>query len=237
MCENWDMARTSETLAAIYEAARAHFGHQGWWPADASAGDAQRKLEICVGAILTQNTNWSNVEKAIANLKAAGCMSVGQLHASSHAELAELIRPAGYFNVKAKRLKNFIARVHEGFGDDVGGFLDRPLATLRRELLSINGIGRETADSMILYAAGKTTFVVDAYTYRILLRHGLIDSDCDYEMIKELLESSLPQDAELYSDFHAQLVAVGKHFCKPRARCDGCPLEHMPHDVTAGADA
>ena len=222
---------------AMYDAARAHFGHQGWWPAEPGAGGAQRKLEICIGAILTQNTNWSNVEKAIANLKASGCMSVGQLHAKCQADLAELIRPAGYFNVKARRLKNFIACVHESFGEDVEGFLGRPVATLRQELLSINGVGRETADSIILYAAGKPTFVVDAYTYRILLRHGLIDADCDYEMIKELLESNLPQDAELYNDFHAQFVAVGKHFCKPGARCAGCPVEHMPHDVTAGTEA
>ena len=213
----------------MYDAARERFGHRGWWPGDGP-------LEICVGAILTQNTNWANVEKAIANLNAANLMSVNKLHAKPQAELAELIRPAGYFNVKAKRLKNFIAHVHESFGDDIEAFLDRSVTTLREELLSINGVGRETADSIILYAAGKPTFVVDTYTYRILLRHGLIDSDYDYEMIKELLESSLADDLDLYNDFHAQFVAVGKHYCKPRAKCADCPLEHLPHDAFAGSE-
>ncbi|MCK4626387.1 MAG: hypothetical protein KAV00_13800, partial [Phycisphaerae bacterium] len=177
------MSKTSQILMQMYQAARERFGHREWWP-------GETPLEICVGAILTQNTNWTNVEKAIANLNADGCMSVSALHAKPQEELAALIKPAGYFNVKAKRLKNFIAHVHETFGDDIEAFLNRSVATLHEELLSINGIGRETADSMILYAAGKTTFVVDTYTYRILLRHGIIDSDYDYEMIKELLESS-----------------------------------------------
>ena len=117
------MASTAQTLMEMYEAARERFGHQGWWPGEGA-------LEICVGAILTQNTNWANVEKAIANLKTAGCMSAWKLHAKPQAAVAELIRPAGYFNVKAKRVKNFIARVHAGFGDDIEGFLDRPVSTL-----------------------------------------------------------------------------------------------------------
>ena len=223
------MATTVQTLMEMYEAAKARFGHQGWWPGDGA-------LEICVGAILTQNTNWTNVEKAIANLNADGCMSVSALHVKPQEELAALIKPAGYFNVKAKRLKNFIAHVHESFGDDIEAFLNRSVSTLREELLSINGVGRETADSMILYAAGKLTFVVDTYTYRILLRHGLIDSDYDYEMIKELLESSLAEDLDLYNDFHAQFVAVGKHYCKPKARCEGCPLSSLRHDPAAGLE-
>ncbi len=213
----------------IYRAASERFGHQGWWP-------GETPLEVCVGAILTQNTNWSNVARAIANLRAADCMSVSALRALAHDRLAELIRPAGYFNVKAKRLKNFITHVHADWGDDVEAFFDRPVAALREELLTINGVGRETADSMILYAAGKPTFVVDAYTGRILLRHGLIDPEYDYEMIKELLEDNLPADVELYNDFHAQFVAVGKNYCKPAARCAGCPLEHLPHDPLAGKE-
>ncbi len=213
----------------MYEAMRERFGHRGWWPGDGA-------LEISVGAILTQNTNWKNVEKAIENLKAAGCMSVSALHTKPHADLAELIRPAGYFNVKTKRLKNFIAHVYEGFGDDIGAFLDRPVSTLREELLSINGVGRETADSIILYAAGKCTFVVDTYTYRILLRHCLIGPEDDYEAIKELFESSLPEDADLWNDYHAQLVEVGKNYCRPTARCAGCPLEAFEHDTDAGKE-
>ena len=203
----------------LYEAMRARFGHRGWWPGD-------DPLEIAVGAILTQNTNWSNVEKAIANLKGAGCLGVTDLHAMSREELAELIRPAGYFNVKAGRLKNFIAAV-ERAGGDIEAFLDRPVPALREALLSIKGVGRETADSIILYAAGKCSFVVDAYTCRICLRHGLIAPEDDYEQIKEMFESSLPEDVELYNDYHAQLVAVGKRYCRPTARCEGCPLEQF----------
>lgn len=223
------MSTTGETLTTIYDSLRGRFGHQAWWP-------GQTPLEICVGAILTQNTNWKNVEKAIANLLAAGILGVPELHAIGHQQLAELIRPAGYYNIKAKRLKNFIAHVHKGHGDDLAAFLDRPVETLREELLSINGIGRETADSMILYAAGKPTFVIDAYTCRVLLRHGLIGVEDDYESVKELLESALPRDVELWNDFHAQFVAVGKEYCRPTARCPGCPLEHLPHDLNAGAE-
>ena len=161
------MAKTSQLLKDMYIAMHGRFGHQGWWP-------GQTPLEVCVGAILTQNTNWTNVAKAIVNLKAAGAMDLAALHAMEPEKLAELIRPAGYFNIKAKRLKNFIAFVTESFGGDLGRFLDRSIGSLREDLLSVNGIGRETADSMILYAAGKATFVVDTYTYRILLRHLLI---------------------------------------------------------------
>ena len=213
----------------MYQAARRHFGHQGWWPGDGA-------LEICIGAILTQNTNWKNVEKAISNLKSAGLMSISAIHSTPMEKLAELIRPAGYFNIKARRLKNFIKHVYETAGDDIEAFLDKPVSELRAELLSISGIGRETADSIILYAAGKPTFVVDAYTYRILLRHGLISDDYDYEMIKELLESSLPEDVELFNDFHAQFVAVGKNYCRPKPQCKGCPLEYLPHDIHAGEE-
>jgi len=211
----------------MYEAMAGRFGRQAWWPGDTP-------LEICLGAILTQNTNWRNVEKAIANLKAAGLMSISAIHARGHAELAELIRPAGYFNVKAKRLKNFAACVHNGFGDDIDGFLDRAVSTLREELLAINGVGAETADSIILYAAGKCTFVVDTYTYRVLLRHQVIAPEDDYEAIKELMENSLPEEVDLYNDYHAQLVAVGKEYCRPTAQCNGCPLERFPHDPQAG---
>ncbi len=216
-------------LLAFYEAMRQRLGHQGWWP-------GQTKLEICVGAILTQNTNWANVTRAIANLQAGGCMSVGALHRLETGRLAEMIRPAGYFNIKARRLKNFIAAVHTHSGDNLQAFLDQPLSTLRQALLSIPGIGPETADSIILYAAGKHSFVVDAYTCRILFRHRLIGPEDDYEAVKELLESSLPTDAALWNDYHAQLVAVGKRYCRPTARCSGCPLEGFPHDARAGME-
>ena len=228
---------TVQSLVEMYEAMRARFGHQGWWPVAEGSRAGERALEICIGAILTQNTNWKNVEKAIANLKANGCIRVAALHAKSHRELAELIRPAGYFNVKARRLKNFIAHVHEFRDGNIEAFLDRSVETLREELLSINGVGRETADSIILYAAGKPSFVVDAYTHRILVRHGLVAPQDDYETIKDLFESALPQDTALWSDFHAQLVSTGKNFCKPTARCAGCPLEPLNHDPDAGRES
>ncbi len=229
------MAKTSQMLQDMYRAMHARFGHQKWWP-------GETPLEICVGAILTQNTSWVNVAKAIDNLKKAGKLDLPALHALGHDRLAELIRPAGYFNIKARRLKNFISRVMDDSAGDLAAFLDRPVSSLREDLLSINGIGRETADSMILYAAGKPTFVVDAYTYRILLRHFLIAREDDYESIKELMESSLPPDADgrpdvaLYNDYHAQLVAVGKNHCRPQARCEGCPLQQFPHDPNAGME-
>lgn len=209
----------------MYEAMHAKFGHQHWWPGDTP-------LEICLGAILTQNTNWRNVEKALAQLKASNLLNLAALDLIPPDDLAEKIRPAGYFNVKAKRLKNFIAAVRKNFGNDLCAFLDRPAHLLREELLAIHGIGRETADSIILYAAGKLSFVIDAYTARILRRHGLVDETADYESIKALFESSLPGDLDLWNDYHAQLVAVGKEYCRPRnPRCEGCPLAEFPHET------
>ncbi|HHH75569.1 MAG TPA: endonuclease III domain-containing protein [Phycisphaerae bacterium] len=221
---------TATTLMEMYQAMRERFGPQGWWPGNGP-------LEICVGAILTQNTNWSNVEKAIANLRSAGVMTVDALAGIEQDQLAELIRPAGYYKLKSRRLGNFIAAVaaFEDFSDKGQGkihaFLDRSVNTLREELVAINGIGLETADSIILYAACKATFVIDTYTCRIASRHGLICPEDGYEAVKELFESSLEQDIDLYNDFHAQLVAVGKNFCRPKPRCAGWPLEKFPHDL------
>jgi len=219
------MTSLPETLMAMYRAMRKHFGHQHWWPGDTP-------LEICVGAILTQNTNWTNVEKAIANLLAADVMSVRALDEMSHADLAELIRPAGYFNVKSRRLKEFIFHVAQTTGDgEIDTFLSRGLPVLRADLLTVKGIGPETADSIILYAAGKPTFVVDAYTRRILTRHRLCSPADDYDAVKALFENALPRRTTLWNDYHAQLVAIGKYFCKPKPRCEACPLSIFDHDV------
>jgi endonuclease III related protein len=209
----------------MYDAMFERFGHQGWWPGDGP-------LEICVGAILTQNTNWANVEKALDNLRNAGAMSVAAINEMDHDALAELIRPAGYFNIKAKRLKNFIACVSASCDDDIGAFLSRSVLALQEELMPINGIGRETADSIILYAAQRPTFVIDRYTCRILVRHGLIHPEDDYEQVKDIFESYLPEDLDLWKDYHAQIVAVGKEFCRPKPKCAGCPLESFPHDCS-----
>jgi len=201
------------------------YGPQHWWP-------ARTRFEIVIGAILTQNTAWANVERAIENLRQADCLSPQALRKLDHDRLAELIRPAGYFRIKARRLRNLLDWLFERFEGDLDRALDQPLPDLREHLLSVSGIGRETADSIILYAAGMPTFVVDAYTARILRRHGLIDETADYEQIKELFESHLPADAALFNEYHALLVAVGKRHCRPRARCTGCPLARFDHDPT-----
>ena len=215
---------TSETLTEIYELLYEAFGPQHWWP-------GETPFEVITGAILTQNTSWTNVEKAIANLKAAGCLSPEALHRIELPRLAELIRPAGYYNIKAKRLKNFLEWLFDSYDGNLANL--EPVATgrLREELLAIKGVGRETADSILLYALGRPVFVVDAYTARIAVRHGLIEPDADYEQLRELFESNLPQDAQLFNEYHALLVRAGKEFCKPKARCPGCPLEKLPHTL------
>ena len=222
----------TDTLAAMYRAMREHFGHQHWWPARDHLPPRQRKLEICIGAILTQNTNWQNVEKALARLDQAGALSVRNLAEMPIGKLAELIRSAGYFNVKARRLRNFIDHVRTCFEGDIERLLAQSKDKLRSRLLAISGIGPETADSMVLYAAGRCTFVVDAYTRRIGVRHGLIGPRDGYDAIKAMFESHVPRRVGLYNDYHAQLVAVGKYHCRPRARCEGCPLAGFAHDAS-----
>jgi endonuclease-3 related protein len=216
--------RTAGSLKAFFEAMHKRLGPQHWWP-------GETPTEVIIGAILTQNTSWKNVERAITNLGHAGCLDWAKLRDIALADLAELIRPAGYFNVKTKRLKAFVTWLWERYDGDLDRMFATRTETLREELLSISGIGRETADSILLYAGNKATFVVDAYTYRILRRHRLIDDDADYEQIKDLFESNLPSDVKLFNEYHALLVAVGKDHCRPKARCTGCPLERFEHDV------
>lgn len=214
-------------LQAVYRSLLAALGHQGWWPGETA-------LEIAVGAILTQNTNWKNVEQALTRLKRANVLELEALDRLATAELAELIRPAGYFNVKAKRLKNLIHYVREEFSGDLEACLQQDTDSLRQQLLQISGIGPETADSIALYAGHHAVFVVDAYTKRILSRHGWLEEDADYFAIQDFFESNLPSDVDLYNDFHAQIVMVGKNWCKrSQPECDQCPLkvflpEHGP---------
>jgi endonuclease III related protein len=224
------MGKINHTLREMCRAMHHHFGHLDWWPAAPGASPGERALEICLGAILTQNTNWTNVEKALARLIDADGMSVGSLHAMPQERLAGLIRPSGYFNLKAQRIKHFVTRVMTEAGGDLEVFLSRPVERLREDLLSISGIGPETADSMILYAAGKPSFVIDTYTRRVLVRHRLVDAKDSYEDLKALFESCLPRRVALWNDYHAQFVAIGKHFCRPASHCQGCPLEGFPHD-------
>ncbi len=208
-------------LLKMYNAMVGRFGVRNWWPGESP-------LEICIGAILTQNTSWKNVEKAIGAIKGQGLMEISRLYDIDQGELAEIIRPAGYYNVKAKRLKNFINHVQESFGGALERLFNLNLNRLRKELLSLNGIGPETADSMILYAAGKPIFVVDLYTTRILSRHKFVNDKAPYDEAQALFHERLERDVSLYNDFHAQFVAVGNNFCKPKPKCDDCPLNYLP---------
>jgi endonuclease-3 related protein len=218
---------TAVTLQAFYDAMFAAYGPQHWWP-------GETREEVMIGAILTQNTAWRNVERAIENLKRVEALDWQRLYDMDDEELAELIRPAGTYRVKTRRLKSLVTWVVETYDGDMDALFARPVDLLREELLAISGIGRETADAILLYAGGLPSFVVDAYTARILRRHGLIDESADYEEIKELFESNLAQDVELFNEYHALLVQVGKVHCRPRARCEGCPLEPFEHEVETG---
>lgn len=208
----------SDDLEEIYRRMVEHFGPQHWWP-------GETPFEIMVGAILTQNTNWQNVEKAIANLKAADVLNLPAMAALTTEELADHIRPAGYYNIKAGRLQNLFAMIAENWNNDLDYLLQQPASTLREQLLSVKGIGPETADSMLLYAAGKPIFVVDAYTHRILTRHEIISEEYDYFQIQELFMDNLQEDAALFNEYHALLVQMGKQFCKKsKPQCNECPL-------------
>ncbi len=217
------MTRSATLIRQIYDALLERFGPQNWWP-------AQSATEMMIGAILTQNTAWKNVEQALANLRREGLLDLRALHQTPVETLAQLIRPAGYYNIKARRLMNLIDFICTRYDCDLDAFFDQPAHTLREELLSISGVGRETADSIVLYAAKKPTFVVDAYTARILRRHFVIDETADYEEIKDLFESALPADEPLFNEYHALIVMCAKGYCRPRALCEHCPLNVFDHD-------
>jgi endonuclease-3 related protein len=180
-----------------------------------------------IGAILTQNTNWQGVEKAIANLKKNDLLSLDKLHNISLEELAESIKPAGYFNLKARRLKNLIGMVAEAHGGDLEIMGQLETAQLRQKLLLVNGVGPETADSILLYAFHRPIFVVDTYTYRVTSRHHLIEEEVNYQTLQDLFMEHLPLDVDMFNEYHALLVRVGKLHCKCKARCEGCPLEPL----------
>jgi len=178
-----------------------------------------------VGAILTQNTSWQNVEKAIKNLKKARVLTPDKLYKTSHKKLAALIRPAGYFNIKAKRLKNFLKFLSKSYNNNIKRLSSGDAKVLREELLLVNGIGPETADSILLYALNKPAFVVDAYTKRIFSRHKLIKENSSYEEIQGFFKSKLSSDVKLFNEYHALIVKLGKDFClKRKPRCKLCPL-------------
>jgi endonuclease-3 related protein len=204
-------------LPDVYRRLHAAFGPQGWWPADTP-------FEVIVGAILTQAAAWTNVEKAIANLKAAGALSPEGMRNTGEAELAALIRPSGYFNAKARKLKAFIVLLDENFGGDLRRLLATPAAELRRLLLATHGIGPETADSIVLYAAGQPAFVIDAYTRRVFSRLGIAPAPATYDGWRGLFMRALPADAALFNEYHALIVRLGKDVCRKTPRCQACPL-------------
>jgi endonuclease-3 related protein len=212
---------TADRLKIMYDRMLSHLGPQHWWP-------AETPFEVMVGAILTQNTSWKNVERAIDNLKRVGMLSLAALSALPTGLLAEYIRPAGYYNIKAARLHNLLTFVNEAHGGDLEAFLGQSLPSLREQLLSIKGIGPETADSILLYAAHLPIFVVDTYTHRILSRHQVIDETLGYDAIQELFMDNLDCDPRLYNEYHALLVRVGNAYCKKKnPDCAACPLQGL----------
>ena len=217
---SWNAARS---VRILYHRLGDAFGPQEWWPASSS-------FEVMVGAILTQATNWHNVEQAITRLKAARRLHPHRLLAMPRGHLEEAIRPTGYFREKAERLRRFTVWFVTRYGGISHRMFRRPWRLLREELLALNGIGPETADTMLLYAGGQPVFVIDAYTTRILRRHRLIGWRDRYEDIQQLIVRALPKQVSLYNEFHALLVAAGKRFChRTRPDCEHCPLGDLPH--------
>jgi endonuclease-3 related protein len=207
-------------LSEVYDRLLAAYGPQHWWPGDSP-------FEVIVGAILTQQTSWANVEKALENLKAAAVLSPERLHRLTVAEIATLIRPSGYFNAKARKLKAFLDLLHERFAGDLGSLLALSAAELRTLLLSTHGIGPETADSIVLYAAGQPSFVIDAYTRRLFLRLGANPEHDTYENWQALFMANLPPDPALFNEYHALIVRLGKHVCQKVPLCDRCVLRDL----------
>ena len=203
---------------AIYQCLATFFGSLHWWPGDS-------KLEIMVGAILTQNTNWQNVSKALEKIKKEELLEVETLYFIDEKYLAQLIKSCGYFNLKARRLKNFISFFYQNYNGSTEKMFSRDLRSLRLELLQINGIGPETADSILLYAGEKPVFVVDAYTRRIFQRHKYISPKNNYQQIQDYFMAYLPRDHRIYNEFHAQIVMIGKQYCKrKKPNCQECPV-------------
>ena len=207
-------------LLKIYRLLLEAYGPQHWWPADTP-------FEVMIGAILTQNTSWKNVEKSINRLKEKGVLHFEGMHRLKTSHLASMIRSSGYFRIKADRLKEFIHFLHDEFNGDIMKMKRVPWKELRQKLLGVKGIGPETADSILLYGLEKPVFVVDAYTKRILLNHGMISQKASYEEVQDLFMKNLTSDTRLFNEYHALLVHLGKWVCKKRPRCDICPLNDI----------
>jgi endonuclease-3 related protein len=211
----------SGALMRYYEVMSGAMGPMRWWP-------AETPFEVIVGAILTQSTAWGNVERAIANLRAARLLTPTAMLRVRTARLAALVRPSGYFRQKAKKLKAFVGFLQSAYGGSLTRMFRTPTLALRERLLSVHGIGPETADSILLYAGNHPVFVVDAYTHRIFGRHGITDGKGDYEKVRTLIEASLPRQPELFNEFHALIVNTGKNWCRKSVpRCEQCPLRAL----------
>ncbi len=217
-----------QVLRLLYEQLSEAAGPRGWWPGDG-------RDEIIIGAVLTQNTAWKNVEHAIGNLREAQLLSLSKLATLPPEEIAPLIRPSGYFNLKARRLHSvasfFAPEGRERFGE----LESLGTAELREQLLGVWGIGPETVDCILLYALDRLSFVIDAYTLRVLERHGLVPKGTPYEKARALLTSAVEEDLQGYNEFHALFVWAGHHFCKPKARCRECPLATRACFATEGS--
>ncbi|BCR03586.1 endonuclease III [Desulfuromonas versatilis] len=213
-----EFSESPDIFREVFERLAAHFGPLHWWP-------AETPFEVLVGAVLTQNTAWTNVEKAIANLKQAGALGPAELRGFARAQLEELIRPAGFFRQKAERLQLALEHLFEYHRGSLERLLAQPLETARRELLSLKGIGPETADSILLYAGSHPSFVVDAYTRRLFERLGVLSGAESYEAIRSRFMTRLPHDSDLFNEYHALIVEQCKTLCRKRApRCRPCPL-------------
>ncbi|MDF7799868.1 endonuclease III domain-containing protein [Pontiellaceae bacterium B1224] len=207
-----------------YEAVFDRYGKQRWWP-------AETQFEMMLGAILTQNTAWTNVEKALSNLRKNDALNFQSLEKASREQIAEWIRPAGYFNQKSGYIKSMIETIRDRFDGSLDQLFSLETSKLRKELLSWKGIGPETADSIILYAAKHPVFVVDAYTKRICSRHGWIDEKATYDAVAKLFTDNLTSDVQLFNEYHALIVRVCKDHCNSKPKCEGCPLESfLPAD-------
>ena len=209
-----------EGINKVYEIIYKEFGPQDWWPGDS-------KIEIIVGAILTQAVSWSNVEKAISNLKENNILSIQKLDEIDQNKLAQLIKPSGYYNMKARKLKSFVQYIKENYNASLNNFSEGKPEQKRSELLEIYGIGPETADSILLYAFDKPVFVIDTYTKRILSRIGYIKENISYDKLQNKIAENLEEDHNLYNEYHALLVKLAKENCfKSSPLCIDCPINN-----------
>ncbi len=212
-----DDKEIGEILRQIYRRLFDHYGPQHWWP-------AEEPFEVIVGAILTQSAAWTNVEKAITGLKDSGKMTPEAIRRLPHAELARIIHSSGYFNAKASKLHAFVRWLKDKYDNDLDRLFDRDAGELREQLLVVHGIGEETADSIILYAANKPVFVIDAYTRRIIQRIGIVPGKDTYAGYQGLFTDNLTADTALFNEYHALLVRLGKEVCRKKPLCDRCCL-------------